>query len=69
MIATAGLSFLGLGTQPPVADWGKMLASGRSYIVVAPHLATFPGLAMFLTVIGFNLLGDGLRDALDPRLR
>jgi peptide/nickel transport system permease protein len=69
MIATAGLSFLGLGTQPPVADWGNMLASGRSYIVVAPHLATFPGLAMFLTVIGFNLLGDGLRDALDPRLR
>jgi len=69
MIATAGLSFLGLGTQPPIADWGNMLASGRSYIVVAPHLATFPGLAMFLTVIGFNLLGDGLRDALDPRLR
>lgn len=69
MIATAGLSFLGLGTQPPVADWGTMLASGRSYIAVAPHLATFPGLAMFLTVIGFNLLGDGLRDALDPRLR
>lgn len=69
MIATSGLSFLGLGTQPPVADWGNMLASGRSYIAVAPHLATFPGLAMFLTVIGFNLLGDGLRDALDPRLR
>ena len=67
--ALAGLSFLGLGVQPPTSDWGSMLASGRQYINVAPHVAAFPGLAIFFTVLGFNLLGDGLRDALDPRLR
>ena len=67
--ALAGLSFLGLGVQPPTSDWGSMLASSRQYINVAPHVAAFPGLAIFLTVLGFNLLGDGLRDALDPRLR
>lgn len=67
--AAAGLSFLGLGVQPPTADWGTMIASGRQYISVAPHVATLPGLAIFFTVLGFNLLGDGLRDALDPRLK
>jgi len=67
--ALAGLSFLGLGVQPPTSDWGSMLASSRQYINVAPHVAAFPGLAIFFTVLGFNLLGDGLRDALDPRLR
>jgi peptide/nickel transport system permease protein len=67
--ALAGLSFLGLGVQPPVSDWGSMLSSSRQYINVAPHVATLPGLAIFLAVLGFNLLGDGLRDALDPRLR
>jgi len=67
--ALAGLSFLGLGVQPPTSDWGSMLASSRQYINVAPHVAAFPGVAIFLTVLGFNLLGDGLRDALDPRLR
>ena len=67
--ALAGLSFLGLGVQPPVSDWGSMLSSSRQYINVAPHVATLPGLAIFAAVLGFNLLGDGLRDALDPRLR
>ena len=67
--ALAGLSFLGLGVQPPTSDWGSMLASSRQYINVAPHVAALPGLAIFLAVLGFNLLGDGLRDALDPRLR
>ena len=67
--ALAGLSFLGLGVQPPTSDWGSMLANSRQYINVAPHVAALPGLAIFLTVLGFNLLGDGLRDALDPRLR
>ena len=67
--ALAGLSFLGLGVQPPTSDWGSMLASSRQYISVAPHVAALPGVAIFLTVLGFNLLGDGLRDALDPRLR
>jgi len=67
--ALAGLSFLGLGVQPPTSDWGSMLAASRQYMNVAPHVAALPGLAIFLTVLGFNLLGDGLRDALDPRLR
>jgi peptide/nickel transport system permease protein len=67
--ALAGLSFLGLGVQPPTSDWGSMLSSSRQYMNVAPHMAALPGLAIFLAVLGFNLLGDGLRDALDPRLR
>ncbi len=67
--AAAALSFLGLGVQPPTSDWGTMLASGRQFLSAAPHVATLPGLAIFITVLGFNLLGDGLRDALDPRLR
>ncbi len=68
IVETAGLSFLGLGAQPPAADWGAMLADGRSYMLSSPWIATFPGLAILITVLGFNLLGDGLRDVLDPRL-
>ena len=69
VLAEAALSFLGLGTQPPNPSWGLMLAEGRSYIELAWWLAFFPGMAIFLTVLCFNLLGDGLRDALDPRQR
>jgi len=68
IIFAAGLGFLGVGVQPPAPEWGTMLGSGRSLIFAAPHVATFPGIAIFLVVLGFNLLGDGLRDALDPRL-
>ncbi len=63
------LSFLGLGVQPPDPEWGQMVNAGRGYIRDAPHITTFPGLALFLVVMGFNLLGDGLRDALDPRMK
>jgi peptide/nickel transport system permease protein len=69
VLAEAALSFLGLGTQPPNPSWGLMLAEGRGYIELAWWLAFFPGMAIFLTVLCFNLLGDGLRDALDPRQR
>ncbi len=70
MITTAaGMSFLGLGAQPPTAEWGIMLAEGRQFMRVAPHLAVFPGIAIFLVVLTLNLFGDGLRDALDPRLK
>jgi len=69
ILTAASLSFLGLGAQPPTPEWGAMLSDGREYMVIAPHVATFPGLAILVTVLGFNLLGDGLRDALDPRLR
>ncbi len=69
IVATSGLSFLGLGTQPPTADWGTMLANGQQFISVAPHVATLPGMAVFVIVLSFNLIGDWLRDALDPRLR
>jgi len=65
----AGLGFLGLGAQPPTPEWGTMLGRSQTYIRVAPHYAMFPGAAIALAVLGFNLLGDGLRDALDPRLR
>lgn len=65
----AGLGFLGLGAQPPEPEWGTILSRGRQYIMVAPHITTFTGLAIMLVVLGFNLLGDGLRDALDPRLK
>ncbi len=68
LIASA-LGFLGLGVQPPTPEWGAMLSRGRTYISSAPHLVIFPGLAIALLVVGFNLLGDGLRDALDPRLK
>ena len=63
------LSFLGLGVQPPDPEWGQMVNAGRGWLAQAPHIATFPGLAIFLVVMGFNLVGDGLRDVLDPRLR
>lgn len=69
ILDAAALGFLGLGVQPPLAEWGTMLGSGRSYLFNAPHLITFPGIAITLTVMAFNLFGDGLRDALDPRLR
>jgi peptide/nickel transport system permease protein len=69
IVETAGLSFLGLGAAPPTPEWGSMLATGRSYMLTAPWIATFPGLAILVTVVGFNLIGDGLRDLLDPRLR
>ena len=69
ILTAAGLGFLGLGVQPPTAEWGAMLGEGRQYIFSASYMATFPGLAIFLAVLGFNLMGDGLRDALDPRLR
>lgn len=67
IITASALSFLGLGTQPPDPEWGTMLANGRSYIAQAPHLTLFPGLVILLVVVGFNLFGDGLRDALDPK--
>jgi peptide/nickel transport system permease protein len=66
LLTAAGLGFLGLGVQQPTPEWGSMLGEGRSYIFSNPNLATFPGVAIFLTVLGFNLAGDGLRDALDP---
>jgi ABC-type dipeptide/oligopeptide/nickel transport system permease subunit len=69
ILFAAGLGFLGLGVQPPTPEWGAMLGSGRSYIFANPHVATFPGIAIFLAVLGFNLFGDGLRDALDPRFK
>lgn len=69
ILTAAGLGFLGLGVQPPTAEWGAMLGEGRQYIFSASYMATFPGIAIFLAVLGFNLMGDGLRDALDPRLR
>ncbi len=69
ILSAAGLGFLGLGAQPPTPEWGAMLSRARGFLRVAPHVAFFPGIAIFLSVLGFNLLGDGLRDALDPRLR
>lgn len=69
ILTAAGLGFLGLGVQPPTPEWGAMLGEGRNYIFSQPSVTTFPGLAIFLAVVGFNLLGDGLRDALDPQLR
>lgn len=69
VITAASLSFLGLGAQPPTPEWGAMLNEARADMVVAPHVAIFPSLAIFLTVLAFNLLGDGLRDALDPKLK
>jgi peptide/nickel transport system permease protein len=69
LLTASGLSFLGLGVQPPSPEWGAMLSNARSYMITAPHVATVPGLAIMLVVLGFNLLGDGLRDSLDPRLR
>lgn len=69
ILAAAGLSFLGLGAQPPTPVWGAMLNNGRAFMRTAPHLTAFPGLAIMITVLAFNLLGDGLRDIFDPRLK
>jgi peptide/nickel transport system permease protein len=68
IIAAAGLSFIGFGAQPPTPEWGVMISEGRNYISTQPWLSLFPGLAILLAVGSFNLLGDGLRDAFDPRL-
>ena len=69
VLAEAALSYLGIGARPPEVSWGRMLAEAQQFMFVAPRLALFPGLAVALSVLGLNLLGDGLRDALDPRLR
>jgi peptide/nickel transport system permease protein len=69
VVIAAGLSFLGLGVQPPTPDWGRMIAEGREVLVIAPHVAGFPGLMLLVFSLAFNFLGDGLRDALDPRMR
>ena len=69
LLVVSGLSFLGLGVKPPAAEWGAMLAEGRTYLGRAPQMMFYPGAAIFLMVLGFNLLGDGLRDVLDPRTR
>ncbi|SMC49736.1 ABC transporter permease subunit [Sporomusa malonica] len=68
ILIAASLSFLGLGAQPPLAEWGAMLSSGREYLMSAPHVALFPGLAILITCLAFNLFGDGLRDALDRKI-
>lgn len=67
ILTISGLSFLGLGIQPPAADWGGMLSRGKEYLLTAPWLAFFPGMAIFFTVMGFNLMGDSFRDAIDPK--
>jgi peptide/nickel transport system permease protein len=69
ILAEAGLSYVGLGAQPPMPSWGRMLFEAQTRMIVAPHLALFPGFAIVLTVLGLNLLGDGLSDVLDPKLR
>lgn len=68
ILGASGLSFLGLGAQPPTSEWGAMLADSRNFLMIAPHIGIFPGLAISLAVMGLNLLGDGVRDILDPRL-
>lgn len=69
ILSEAGLSYVGLGAQPPLPSWGRMLADAQTLVGIAPHLAILPGLAIVLTVLGLNLMGDGLRDALDPKLQ
>ena len=69
ILAEAGLSYVGLGAQPPIPSWGRMLADAQTFVTLAPHVAIVPGLCILMTVLGLNLLGDGLRDALDPRLK
>ncbi|EIJ72246.1 dipeptide ABC transporter, permease protein DppC domain protein [Fusobacterium necrophorum subsp. funduliforme ATCC 51357] len=69
ILSIAGLSFIGLGIQPPAPEWGSMLSGGRQYLRYAWWVTTFPGLAIMITILSLNLLGDGLRDALDPRLK
>jgi peptide/nickel transport system permease protein len=68
ILAEAALSFLGIGTQPPTPSWGRSLRDAQTFLQLSPRLAIWPGVAIAVTVLGFNLLGDGLRDALDPRL-
>jgi peptide/nickel transport system permease protein len=67
ILMESALSFLGLGVPPPTPSWGRMLAEGRDYLTVASWIATYPGIAIMITVLGINFLGDGLRDLLDPR--
>jgi peptide/nickel transport system permease protein len=69
ILSTAGLSFIGMGIQPPAPEWGAMLSGGRQYLRYAPHVTTIPGVAIVITILALNLVGDGLRDALDPRLK
>jgi peptide/nickel transport system permease protein len=69
MLTAAGLGFLGMGISPPAPEWGTMLSEGREFMRSAPYLVTFPGIAIVITALCFNLLGDGLRDAFDPRLK
>ncbi|WP_245712441.1 ABC transporter permease [Anaerobacillus alkalilacustris] len=69
ILTASGLSFLGMGAQPPTPEWGAMLSAGRSYMFDAPHVALFPGLAIVIVVLAFNIFGDGLRDALDPKMK
>ncbi len=69
ILAEAALSYVGLGAQPPLPSWGRMLADSQTMISIAPHMAIFPGLAILLTVLGLNLMGDGLRDLFDPKIR
>ena len=69
ILSTSGLSFLGLGVKAPTPEWGAMLSGGRAYLRNAPHLTIFPGIAIIITILSLNLLGDGLRDALDPKLK
>jgi peptide/nickel transport system permease protein len=69
VLSEATLSFLGLGAVPPTPTWGNIMAEGRQYMIEAPWIITIPGIALMITVMGLNLLGDGLRDVLDPRLR
>ena len=69
ILEAAALGFLGLGAQPPMPEWGAMLADAREFIMAAPWVVTFPGVAILITVLAINLMGDGLRDALDPRLK
>jgi len=69
ILNAAGLSFIGLGIQPPNPEWGAMLSGGRQYIRDYPHMTLYPGLAIMLTILALNFLGDGLRDALDPKLK
>jgi peptide/nickel transport system permease protein len=69
ILSASSLSFLGLGAQPPTPEWGAMLASGRNYLRAASWVSTIPGLAIMAVVFGFNVLGDGLRDAMDPRMK
>ena len=69
ILTAAGLSFIGFGAQPPTPEWGVMISEGRQYLATHYWISTFPGIAILMTVTAFNLIGDGLRDLLDPRLR